>query len=205
MLFILAVDLLHHMIELASEQVMPAPIGSQELHLCISLCADDAAIFINPACLNWTPSVTSSALLDRLLDWLQCYKKAPFLRFPGQLVFPLLLSRPKKLTKAHLQPIIDKTQARLPSWKGRLTLINSVLSSIPRYTLMVFLLSKWAKKQLGRICGSFLWMVCDNASGGQCHVSWKRCMHPSIWVDLASWTLKIQPRTSHTVALVRLD
>lgn len=132
-------------------------------------------------------------------------QKSSILRFPGQLVFPLLLSRPKKLTKAHLQPIIDKTRARLPSWKGRLTLINSVLSSIPRYTLMVFLLSKWAKKQLGRICGSFLWMVCDNASGGQCHVSWKRCMHPSIWVDLASWTLKIQPRTSHTVALVRLD
>jgi hypothetical protein len=88
MLFILAVDLLHPMIELASEQVMPAPIGSQELHLCISLCADDAAIFINPACLNWTPSVTSSALLDRLLDWLQCYKKAPFYAFQDSSSFP---------------------------------------------------------------------------------------------------------------------
>jgi hypothetical protein len=69
-LFILAADPLHRMIELASEQVMPTPIGSQELNLRISLYADDAAIFINPVCWNWTPFTTSSTLLDRLLDTL---------------------------------------------------------------------------------------------------------------------------------------
>jgi len=99
MLFILAVDPLHSMIELASEQVMPTPIGSQELNLHISLYADDAAIFINPVCQNWTPFATSSTLLDRLLG---CKKSSILpiscegvdidqiiLHFPGQLLsFP---------------------------------------------------------------------------------------------------------------------
>ena len=75
MLFILAVDPLHSMIELASEQVMPTPIGSQELNLRISLYADDAVIFINPVFRNWTPFATSSTLFDRLLGWPRSYKK----------------------------------------------------------------------------------------------------------------------------------
>lgn len=74
MLFILAID---RMIELASEQVMPALIGSQEPNLHISLYPDDAAIFIITACQNWTPFATSSTLLDRLLGWSWSYKNAP--------------------------------------------------------------------------------------------------------------------------------
>ena len=51
----------------------------------------------------------------------------------------------KKLTVADWQFLVDKIEARLPSWQsqllsigGRVTLINSVLSSIPLYALSVY-------------------------------------------------------------------
>lgn len=134
MLFILAIDC---MIELASEQVMPALIGSQEPNLHISLYPDDAAIFIITACQNWTPFATSSTLLDRLLGWSWSYKNAPSCQLvEGVNIDQIILCLPlyrgssclscqylglRKLTKAHIQPIIDKTGTILPSWKGWLT------------------------------------------------------------------------------------
>jgi hypothetical protein len=59
--------------------------------------------------------------------------------------------------RVQVQPIIDKMAARLPMWKrrflnraGRLTLLNSVLSSIPSYFMTIFPLKKWAVKKNGQ-------------------------------------------------------
>jgi hypothetical protein len=64
----------------------------------------------------------------------------------------------RKLTKADLQPVIDKVAARLPKWRGkllnaaaRLALVNSVLSAIPIYMLTIFQLGKWAIKRIDKI------------------------------------------------------
>lgn len=77
--------------------------------------------------------------------------------------------------------MIDKIGARLPGWKGRLlsragrlTLVNSVLSSIPVYYMTSFTLSKWAIKKIDRIRRNFLWKGASDARWRCCPVSWAR-------------------------------
>ena len=79
------------------------------------------------------------------------------------------------------QILIDKICARLPGWKGRLlsrtgrlTLVNSVLSSIPVYHMTSFPLSKWAVRRIDRIRRNFLWKGADDARKGCCLVHWKK-------------------------------
>jgi hypothetical protein len=60
---------------------------------------------------------------------------------------PLRIGR---IRKEDEQILIDKVVGKLPGWKGRmlnktgrLTLVNSILSSIVTYHMTVFPLSKW--------------------------------------------------------------
>ena len=50
---------------------------------------------------------------------------------------------------------------------GRLTLVTSVLSSMPTYHLIVFPLAIWARKQIDKIRRSFLWKGDENALLGK--------------------------------------
>lgn len=57
---------------------------------------------------------------------------------------------------------------RLVAWKnhylsmGRhITLINSVLSTLLTYWMLVFDLSKWVRGSINRVCHYFLWRRCD--------------------------------------------
>jgi hypothetical protein len=66
--------------------------------------------------------------------------------------------RTGRIRKEDEQILIDKVEAKLPSWKGRLlnqagrlTLINSVLSSIVIHHMSVFQLSKWAIRKIDKI------------------------------------------------------
>ncbi|MCS4558820.1 reverse transcriptase domain-containing protein, partial [Shewanella sp. C32] len=47
-IFILAIDTLHHLLQVAAEQHIIAPLPGRELKLRISLYADDIVIFTNP-------------------------------------------------------------------------------------------------------------------------------------------------------------
>ncbi|RLM65542.1 uncharacterized protein C2845_PM16G03340 [Panicum miliaceum] len=104
-------------------------------------------------------------------------------QFPCRyLGLPLRIGRARR---ADEQILIDKVGAKLPGWKGRLlnkagrlTLVSSILSSIPTYHLTVFPLSKWAIKRIDRIRRNFLWRGEDVARGGHCKVNWKRVCHP---------------------------
>ena len=85
----------------------------------------------------------------------------------------------RSLQKVHVQPLIERIGQRLPGWKGRmlnragrLTLVTSVLSSMPTYHLIVFPLAIWARKQIDKIRRSFLWKGDENANGGHCFVNW---------------------------------
>ena len=91
----------------------------------------------------------------------------------------------RALQKIHVQPLIEKIGQRLPGWKGRLlnragrlTLVTSVLSSIPTYHLTVFPIAIWARKQIDKIRRSFLWKGDDNAKGGHCLVNWPTVCQP---------------------------
>jgi len=91
---------------------------------------------------------------------------------------PLHIGRSRRVDE---QALIDKIGARLPGWKGRLltragrlTLINSVLTSIPVYHMTVFPLSKWAIKRIDRIRRNFLWKGASDTRHGSCLVNWRR-------------------------------
>jgi len=71
-----------------------------------------------------------------------------------------------------VQPLIERIDQKLLGWKGkmmnracRLALVTTVLSSMPTYHLMVFLLAVWARKKIDKIRRSFLWKGEENANG----------------------------------------
>ena len=91
----------------------------------------------------------------------------------------------RPLRKVHVQPLIERIGQRLPGWKGkllnkegRLTLVTSVLSSMPTYHLTVFPLATWTKKQIDRIRRSFLWKGEENTNGYHCLVNWPTVSKP---------------------------
>ncbi|PKI45620.1 hypothetical protein CRG98_033936 [Punica granatum] len=74
---------------------------------------------------------------------------------------PFLLKRKRKES---FQLIIDKIKNKLSAWKakslswaGRATLINSVISSIPIYTMSLFWLPKSILKEIDRATSRFWW------------------------------------------------
>ena len=88
-----------------------------------------------------------------------------------------------------MQPLIHKIAARLQSWKGKLlhkagwlTLVRSVLTSVPIYFLTVFALKKWAlERRIDSVRRSFLWKGeggCEWPSGDHSLVAWKKVLLP---------------------------
>ena len=171
MLFILAMEPLQRLFDLATRDgaLSPitgalSPITNRSAKLRLSLYADDAAIFLNPAkedvqetlhilttfgaVSGLLTNINKSAVypicceninLDEVMECFQC----PVKSFPcTYLGLPL---HTRNLRRVDVQPLLDKVAARLPAWKGkflnragRLTLVKSVLSSIPTYFLTVF-------------------------------------------------------------------
>jgi hypothetical protein len=81
--------------------------------------------------------------------------------------------------------LIDKVARKLPKWKGkllnksgRLTLVNSVLSSTVIYYMTAFPLSKWTIRKIDKIRRHFLWQGSDETWRGHCLVNWKRVQRP---------------------------
>ena len=79
------------------------------------------------------------------------------------------------LSKADLQPLIDKVANRLPTWKagllnraGRTVLIKSTLSAIRTHTALAIKLSPWVIKCIGNYRRGFLWKGAQSARGGHC-------------------------------------
>jgi hypothetical protein len=63
-----------------------------------------------------------------------------------------------RLSRNDEQVLVDKVAVRLPGWKGkllnkvgRLTLVNSVLSTLVIYHMSVFQLSKWVVQKIDKI------------------------------------------------------
>jgi len=164
LLFILAIDPLQRIIEVAAQKGVLKPILPKLAQLRCSLYADDAANFSDP----------SACELPRLYKILTFFGECSGLKinilkteiylirldnaavpqllqnFPGKICkFPrYYLGLPlhiRKLWKMEVQPLLDKIGARLPGWKGKLlsasgreTLVKTVLSSQPIYHMIVF-------------------------------------------------------------------
>jgi hypothetical protein len=73
-----------------------------------------------------------------------------------------------------MQPLVDRAMGRLKGWKGkflnhkgRVTLINSVLTATATYFLTVFPPAPWLVKKFNTLRRNFLWAPDDEqVSGG---------------------------------------
>jgi len=160
-LFILAIDALQKVLELATQDGVLSPLRGRYAKIRLSLYADDVVIFLNPdqqevsSLLNILTKFGEATGLK--LNWAK-YSVAP-IRCSGinlnhvlesfarqqvnfsitYLELPLNLGR---LKVVHLQEVLDKMQKRLEGWQGRLLnpagrreLVRSVFSAIPIYML----------------------------------------------------------------------
>jgi hypothetical protein len=91
----------------------------------------------------------------------------------------------QKLTKAQIQPIIDKVADQLPGWKadlltraGRKVLVQFLLTSMLIYLVMAMDLPPLALKAIDKIRRGFLWKGRKEVKGGHCLIAWPKVTHP---------------------------
>ncbi len=68
---------------------------------------------------------------------------------------------------------IEGWQAKLLSQGGKLTLVNSILTSLPLYFLSVFRAPKWVINHIEVLRRAFFWKEGSAVLGGQCLVRWQ--------------------------------
>jgi len=196
-LFILAIDVLNAIFDLATEHGFLSKLKGRQAQLRISMYADDAVIFSNPkqediTCimdimkalgeatgLQINMQKSSVALIrctnidmdDVLQDFLGQRTNFP-LQYLG---LSLTLGR---LKMVHLQYIQDRAKRRVVGWQGwllniagRRELVRSILSSLPVYLLTAVKAHKNFIKEFDRIRRRFLWAGDKELSGGNCKVA----------------------------------
>lgn len=204
MLFILVMDVLTALVNVAEANHLLRQLASRNLGHRISIYADDVVIIT-------TPDSRDLTTLQRLL---QVFAEATGLRAnmnksslvpircaPEQVdnvrqiipcdvaTFPIkYLGLPlsvRKLTKADLQCYVDKIADMLPGWKvgllaraGRLVLVRAVLSAVPVYMMIAMEIPKWVIKAIEKILQGFLWHGRKDTRGGHCLIAWGRVARP---------------------------
>ena len=162
MLFILVMDVLCYMVQKAADEDLLQPLARRALQHRISLYANDVVIFLRPAAADMDVTLdilhlfgNASGLVTNIQKSsvlpIQCnvdHKETIQAHLPCQMVeFPTTyLGLPlslHKLTRAQIQPIIDKIADQLPRWKadlltkvGRKFLVQFVLTSMLIYLAM---------------------------------------------------------------------
>jgi hypothetical protein len=210
MLFILAMEPLQCLLEHATEQEVLSPLNLRVARLRASFYADDAALFVNPRkedisavqqilklfgdvsglrtslekCVAYPVACDGLDIANILQDFGWAQGAFPC-RYLG---LPLGFRKPRKID---VQPLFDSAVNRLKGWKGklmskkgRLTLINSVITSIATYFLTIFPAEKWMIKSFNKLRRNFLWTPDEEASGGKCLVSWQRICAPTMYGGL---------------------
>ena len=93
--------------------------------------------------------------------------------------------KPVVFSNADRQPLLDRFDKRLATWKGHslsrgggLILVNSVLSSLPLYFMSFFYLSQRVVQHIEKLRRAFFWNEKNNINGGQCLVSWDDLCSP---------------------------
>ena len=203
-LFILAIDTLQRIFELATDSGHLSPLRYRHAKLRVSLYADDAVIFVNP---NRNDLEVVNDILDKFgqatglkINVSKC-QVAPIhcqdidldhilQPFEGQRVsFPLTyLGLPLSLGRlrlVHLQSVKDRIVTRLAGWQGNLLnlggrreLVRSVLSAIPTYVLTALRTPKAFTKEIDKARRRFLWAGNQQLHGGKCKVNWARVQRP---------------------------
>jgi len=100
-----------------------------------------------------------------------------------------LLIKATSLTKEDWQPLIERVEQRLVTWKGnalsrggRFIPVNSVLFSIPLYFMSLYYLPEWVIYAIDHIRRAFFWKGARNIHGGFCLINWQLvCSHNLDW------------------------
>ncbi|XP_020102569.1 uncharacterized protein LOC109720094 [Ananas comosus] len=86
----------------------------------------------------------------------------------------------KRLRKNDRDLIINRVYTRIDGWKakllsygGRLTIVNSVLTNLTLFYLSVFKAPKWVLLRIEALHRAFFWKGCSKISRGACLVNWK--------------------------------
>jgi len=81
------------------------------------------------------------------------------------------------------QPLLDRIDRRLASWKGaflsrvgRLILITAVLSSVPLYYTSFYHLPEWVIQAIDKVRPAFLWKGASDIMGGLCLGALEHCL-----------------------------
>jgi hypothetical protein len=199
MLFILAIDPFHRMIETASSRGLLHQVLPRAAKMRCSLYADDAALFANPDqnelhnintilsvfgnCSGLNVNLNKTEIFpircsEEIISEALLYFPGKVGRFPGKyLGLPL---HTRKLRRVDVQPLLDKIGGRLSGWKGKFlssagreTLVKCVLTSQPIYHLTIFPAQKWLIAQIDSMRRGFLWKgeEPEKVSGGHCLVN----------------------------------
>lgn len=205
LLFILAIDPLHHMIARAAKTGILAPLPGWKLKLWVSLYADDAVIFANPdreevdklmaiinlfgdasgLHLNAEKSTVTPIRCEEInLQDVLCNFGGKIAAFPIKYLGLLVILGRTRLV--HLQFILDRIKARLAGWKGRMlsiagrrVLVRSVLTAIPTFALFVIRAPKKLFKDVDIVRRRFLWAKDEELAGGRCKVKWSKVCSPT--------------------------
>lgn len=176
MLFIIVMDVLSSLVDKAETWGLLKPLTASAKVTCLSLYADDMVLF----------ATTHQTELSTIRQVFECFGQASGLNtnlaksyaipikcekqdvldirqampcdirsFPCKyLGLPLAVGR---LSKADLQPIIDKVGDALPGWKasllaksGRLVLVKAMLTAIPLHVLIALNVPKWFIKAIDK-------------------------------------------------------
>jgi hypothetical protein len=205
MLFILAMEPLQKLFESATEHHIISPLQPRIARIRASFYADDAALFVNPSkeditaiqhllqlfgsasglCTNIEKCVAYAVACDdsEVPTILQEFGGSQGSLPCKYLGLPLGYKKPRRV---EVQPLVDRAMGRLKGWKGkflnhkgRVTLINSVITATATYFLTMFKPDPWLLKRFNTLRRSFLWAPEeDKVSGGKCLVSWKKICAP---------------------------
>ena len=197
LLFILAIDPLHRLLQVATERGLLSKLNGRVARFRASMYADDAAIFLKPTptdaanikelLLNFgvvtglhtnlqktsvTPIGCSNIDIEPILAVLPVARASFPLKYLG---LPLT---PRRLRKMDFQPLIDKASGKLSTWNGRnltragrVCLTKSVLSSQPVYLMTALKPPKEVLLEVDKIRKRFLWAGNKAISGGKCKVN----------------------------------
>jgi mannosylglycoprotein endo-beta-mannosidase len=203
-LFILAMEPLHRILDLATSQGMLSKLPGRMPTIRASLYADDVAIFISPSrrdanfismalhCFGEvsglvTNPTKSSAMPIRCngmdLNYILQPLNFAIKGFPcTYLGMPLSL---RSLRKIDFQVLLDKIDALLAAWKGsmisregRLVLLKAVLSSLTIYMMTVHKFPAWVIEKIEQRCRAWFWRGEGTCHGGHCRVKWDIVCRP---------------------------
>jgi hypothetical protein len=204
MLFILAIDPLHRLLQIATERGLLTKLNGRAARFRASLYADDVVIFLKPSMpdvsnlksilLNFsivtslqtnlqktsvTPIACTGLDINAILANLPVNRAAFPLKYLG---LPLT---PRHLKRMDFQPLVDKAAGKLSTWNGRnlsqagkAYLTKVVLTSQPVYLLTVVKPPKEVFKDIDKIRRRFLWAGDKALTGGKCKVNWTKTTLP---------------------------